>query len=425
MGQKLVFRDIFPAVSAHLKEEEITVIIGPRQVGKTTLVTQLKDHLTAAGVASSAVYYFNLDVLTDRAIFNTQSDFIQFIKNRLSGQNKLYIFIDEAQRIENAGIFFKGVYDLHLPIKLILTGSSSLEIRAKTSESLTGRKRLFRLYPLSFGEYIYFVDKSLVSFLNKQDAFASAKLAVYLHEFIVSGAYPKVILEKDHEKKAAYLEEIFTSYVEKDVVNFLRIKNAVSFTQFVQIVSYELGGLFNSERVSKELAIKRETVKRYLDILEETFIVRRVFPFFRSPATEIRKMPKIYFLDSGIRNFAKDGRDFFSQNAEKREERGSLLENFIFNELVKLDVPNIRFWRTKDDAEVDFIIEKKGMIIPIEVKSSRAVSSISRGFRSFMSRYAPKTAVIITMGEQKTMTINTTDIYYMLPYQLFPFISNL
>lgn len=427
MEQRLVFRRLFPSIQAHLAEEEITVIIGPRQVGKTTLVTQLKTGLMKKGIAASDVHYFNLDLISERAIFNQQADFLQFIKNRLFGQNKLYIFVDEVQRIENAGIFFKGIYDLHLPVKLVLTGSSSLEIRSKISESLTGRKRLFKLYPLDFAEYLSFVDKDLLPFLVQKDKFASEKLWTFLDEFIMFGGYPRIILEKNREKKLFYLEEIFTSYVEKDVISLLRIKDSFAFSQLVKILSCEIGSLLNLERISRELGVKSETVRHYIDILEQTFIAYRLTPFFHSPATEIRKMPKMYFLDTGIRNSAKQGRDFIFKTLFQTEDKGMLLENYLFSELVKSEIKDIHFWRTKDEAEVDFTVEKKGMLIPVEVKSRGGeLPTLSRGFHSFIHRYQPKVGIMVRLNEQKTAKmVARTEIHALAPYEVVPFLSKL
>lgn len=425
MDKKLVIRSLFPHIQAHLADEEITILIGPRQVGKTTLITSLKDGLIARGVSPSDVYYFNLDVVTDKVLFQKQPDLIQFIKNRVSGRNKLYLFIDEVQRIENTGLFFKGIYDLHLPVKLILTGSSSLEIRSKTTEHLTGRKRLFTLYPLNFSEYIHANDTDLVPYIDKYYPFAKAEILTHFENFIIFGGYPKVALETILEKKILLLEEIFSSYIEKDVVGFLRIRDSFAFSQLVKIIASQIGNLFNTESVSRELGMKSQTIRHYLDILEETFIIQRVNPFFNSPTTEIRKMPKLYFFDIGMRNFAKDNRDFSVDAFKQRVDSGALLENFVLSELVKLEMRDIHFWRTKDDAEVDFVIQKKSEVIPIEVKLDRRSITISRGFHSFINKYKPKIAIIIAMKKQDVIQMGKTELHCILPYQLPQFISAL
>lgn len=426
MDNKLVYRRIYPEIAGHLDAPEITLIIGPRQVGKTTLLFQLKKELLAKkNIPQERVYYFNLDIVSDRTIFVTQTEFINFLKNRISPGNTVYVFIDEVQRIENPGFFFKGVYDLGLPVKLVLTGSSSLEIRSKMVEPLTGRKKLFNLFPLDFAEYISFHDSGLLPFLSQHDAYAGEKLREYLYDFISFGGYPKVAVESDREKKIGYLEEIFTSYVEKDVVGFLRIKDAFMFSRLVKILAEEIGNLFNAQAISKELGVKHQTVKHYMDILEQTYIVKRIVPFFGSARTEVRKMPKIYFWDTGMRNFAKYFRDFPLASFFERKDKGFLLENFICSELVKTGLPDVRFWRTKDEAEVDFVVQKAGEIIPIEVKTAieREIAP-SRSFNSFIKRYKPKSGVIISFNNQKSTTVASTSVHFRLPYQLTSFLTH-
>lgn len=426
MDKKIVLRSLFPSLQDHLDEEEITVLLGPRQAGKTTLILQMKKALLESGISSSAVYYFNLDVVADQQLFKQQPHFVQFIKNRLTGQNKLYIFIDEVQRIENPGLFFKGIYDLRLSVKLVLTGSSSLEIRSKINEPLTGRKRLFKLYPLSFSEYLLFREKELMLFLDKKDDIALAKILQHLDDFIVFGGYPKIIVETIREKKIQHLEEIFTSYVEKDVIGLLKVRDSFIFSQLVKIAAFGIGNLFNVAGIAREVGVKGQTIQHYLDILQETFVVYKVNPFVYSPTTEIRKMPKMYFFDTGMRNFAKEARDFSLMTFSQRDDKGSLLENFILSELLKLEIGPVRFWRTKDDAEVDFVIQKKNQIVPIEIKSGVGTKSyLSRSLHSFINKYQPKTGIIVTMGNKEIIKVGKTELHCILPYQLPQFISAL
>jgi predicted AAA+ superfamily ATPase len=425
MDKKIVKRQILEKIFSHLKEKEITLILGPRQVGKTTLLFQLKEILEKKEkIAKENIYYFNLDLFSDLELFQSQNNFIQFIKNRVdSNNNRLYLFIDEAQRIENAGLFFKGIYDLNLPIKLVLTGSSSLEIRAKTTEPLTGRKRIFWLYPFSFYEYLLIFDNQLTSFLLKDDVYTRQKILNLFNHFVLFGGYPKVALEPQIEKKIIYLEEIFTSYLEKDIAGFLKIKDVFLFSKLVRILAEDIGQVVNVYRLASEIGIKGETLKRYLSFLEETFVLKRVLPYFSSTRAEIRKMPKIYFFDTGFRNFAKYTKETGRESLIDKEEWGVLLENFVFSELVKMGVA-FNFWRTKDKAEVDFVLKKGEAEIPLEVKRSVDKNlTLSKSLISFIKAYQPKEAIVVNLSYYGKRKFDNTLIYFILPYQLTGFLE--
>lgn len=402
------------------------MLVGPRQVGKTTLIMQLRDCLLEKRKTTpNKVYYFNLDVVADQNLFTSQTDFIQFIRNRIPEKDRLLVFVDEAQRIKNVGVFFKGVYDLKLPVKLILTGSSSLEIKSKITEPLTGRKKVFTLFPLSFAEYVGSRDSSLISLVDKDDRYVSEQLKVYLEEFLIWGGYPKVLLEQNLEKRNDYLNEIFTSYIEKDVISFFRVRDGVLFSQLVKILAQEIGNLLQIEGLSKELGMKNTTIKEHISILEGSFLIHRLRPFFHSQRTEIRKMPKIYFLDTGIRNHALNSRDMQDKPLGEYD-KGSLLENFVLTELLKRGISGLHFWRTKNDAEVDFVLEKESLPVPVEVKAGKIKKGqLSRSFLSFLARYQPKSAIIVNMSITGIKQYGDTRVYYVLPYQLIGTINRL
>jgi predicted AAA+ superfamily ATPase len=422
MGTLLVQRSQFNKIWAHLFETEITVILGPRQSGKTTLVKQLKEELINKGVTlPDKVFYFNLDILSDREIFSDQSAFIRFLKNRIIDGQKLYVFVDEAQRILESGIFFKGVYDLNLPVKIILTGSSSLEIKSKITEPLTGRKQLFTLYPLSFSEILGFYDNELVKFQDSNDQYSLEKIQNYFYKFCVTGGYPKVVLSSDFAKRADLLEELFTSYIEKDVAGLAKIKDQYAFSKLVKIFSEEAGNLLNIEKIAQEINVKAETISKYLNVLEQTFVVRRVPPYFHTTRAEIRKMPKVYFIDTGLRGFTKDGRDFEKTDFLQKADKGQILENLIFSEMIKAGFKEINFWRTKDGSEVDFIINTPAGLVPVEIKATELSNdSINRSFSFFLGRYKPKFGYVVNLMQQSIRKIGDTEVHFVLPFQLVP-----
>lgn len=423
MSQNYVKRTIFDRIANHLDKEEISLIVGPRQVGKTVLLKQLKEYLIREkSVDSEKIYTFNLDVVKDKELFDDQTIFIDFIKQKSAG-GKIYVFIDEAQKAKDPGIFFKGVYDLNLPLKLILTGSSTLEIKSKIFESLTGRKRVFYLLPFSFSEILSFKRKDLHSIIisgEKILEYDKTDLLQIFYEYCVWGGYPKQALADDFTEKKELLNEIFTSYVEKDIIGFLKIQNETSFIKFVRILASRIGNLINISELSKVIETDRITAGKYFDNLTKTFVIYNLMPFFSNALQEVVKANKVYFIDAGLRNSALGSLD---KPLESREDKGALLENVILKELLVLQDSKkfgLKFWRSKQKAEVDFIIEKGLDVIPVEVKSNNV--KLEQSLLGFISRYNPKKALVINLNFHEKKKIGNTDIFFIYPWELEKFI---
>lgn len=419
MSEKFIKREIFPEIIDHLKEKEITVIIGPRQTGKTTLLFQSRDYLIEKeGISPEQIKVFNLDLISDLESVRNQSDFIKFLQEKLTSKKKIFVFIDEAQRIENVGLFLKGIYDLGLPIKFVITGSSSFELKEKVSESLTGRKKIFHLYPFSFSEFLSFQDSLLKKLLSEKEisSYHQKEILDYFYEFAVYGGYPRVVLEKNKEKKIQILKEIYSSYIERDIVGFLKIKNPLLFSKLVKLLASQVGQLINLVEISNTLRINYRTLENYFNILEKTFILYELKPFFKNTRKELTKMPKLYFIDNGLRNFAISDFSRFSEHRDK----GILLENFIFSSLIKDWLDSLYFWRTKDKSEVDFILKDYfGNIIPLEVKSGEiSIPKIPRGLQSFINSYNPKQGFIVNLSTKEEVKFKNTKISFIFPYQL-------
>lgn len=413
-NQNLIKRDIFNKVIDHLNEKEMTVIIGPRQVGKTTLLGQIKDYLIShEQVNSNSLFYFNLDLTKDLSLFSSQENIINFIKDRGKNNETIYLFIDEVQRIKDAGIFLKGIYDSVSGVKFILTGSSSLEIKSKIQEALTGRKKIFKLMPLSLNEYANFKNSSLFKIVQKPKIISEYDFVEWekiINDFAIFGGYPRVTIEKNIDKKIELIEELYNSYLEKDIINFLKIKNPISFNKLVSLLAAQTGKLLNINQLATDTAVEVNTLKHYLDILENTFIINPIKPFFTNFKKELTKMPKIYFLDNGIRNFSLSR----FENLEERVDKGELFENLVASELLKaIKLPHsLHYWRSLQKAEVDFVVRKgDGEIIPIEVKAQKMDKiSISRGYRSFLSKYSPGKALLVNYNIKKEWKIGKTNL---------------
>lgn len=419
MNTNLVNREIFPEISQHLAEKEITVITGARQTGKTTLLNQLKEYLIEKKkVALNQIQSFNLDLVSDYEGIKDQNDFIRFLQEELKRQNFLYIFIDEIQRLANPGQFLKGIFDLNLPIKMVVTGSSSLEIRTKISESLTGRKRVFCLSTFSFSEYLQTQNSDLIDLLDKKHiSLLNYKTLInYLHQYLIFGGYPRVVLATSENEKIQLLNEIYSSYIEKDITAFLGIKNSSAFSQLVAILADQIGNLVNVRELANTLNLNRRTVESYISALENTFVIDLVKPYFTNIRKELSKMTKIYFADLGLRNLAVKYFVHFEENRDK----GQLLENFVQLSVKQKNLIKINYWRTKDKSEVDFIYQDYfGNILPIETKAIKLNKpEIGRGFRFFINKYKPKKAFIVNLALEKTVKIEKTKINFILPYQV-------
>ncbi|MCP4578202.1 MAG: ATP-binding protein [Deltaproteobacteria bacterium] len=388
-------RNVTRALLKWLDEPEILILSGARQVGKTSVLLQLIDWLIRMGkTGPEAIYFFNLDLAGISEFLEDQGRFLRFLD--AERERKIFVFIDEVQRLPQPGIFLKALQDLRLPIKFILTGSSSLDIRTRTHEPLTGRKQVFHVETLSFREYV----KTLPSLSSlppldrgNYSAYISA-LNEALSDYAVYGGYPAPALTSGLEKRVLRLNEIFSSYLEKDIAGFLKVENVPAFRKLVMFLSAQQGSLVNVQELASTLSVHRETVGKYIHYLEETFVIKRMTPLFSNPRTEHTKMPKIYFSDAGLRNLAMGNFSDF----DTRSDKGEILEGVVAGHMFRnrLLSNRVNFWRTKSGAEMDFVLSGVKPVQAVEVKSGVLKSvTVSRGYRSFLSKYNPEKALIL------------------------------
>jgi len=388
-------RAVTKEIADWLDEPEILILSGARQVGKTSILYQLIDWLIQSGrVGPDGIYYFNLDLVGISEFLEDQGSFLRFLN--AEKRPNIFIFIDEVQRLPNPGIFIKAIQDLRLPLKFILTGSSSLDIRTKTHEPLTGRKQVFHIEALSFSEYV-----KTMPVLSSLPVLDSGNYSAYigalndaLRDYGLYGGYPGPTLTADPEKKILRLNEIFSSYLEKDIAGFMKVGNITAFQKLATLLAAQQGGLVNIQELASTLGLHRETITRYIHYLEETFVIKRLTPLFSNPRTELSKMPKIYFADAGMRNLAMGS---FS-DLRSRSDTGQIIEGIVASYMFRnLLMPyRANYWRTKSGAEVDFIISGIKPVQSVEVKAGILKQvTISRGYRSFLSKYSPEKAILL------------------------------
>lgn len=254
---------------------------------------------------------------------------------------------------------------MRLSYKFIILGLGSLELKSKIKESMAGRKRIFIVSPLSFVEFVNFkTDYQYEDRLQDFFIIEEGKTQSLLEEYISYGGYPKVVLVDTVDKKKSVMDEIYTSYIERDIKDLLGVEKSDEFTNLVKIIASQIGGLVKTGELASTVGIVDKTIKRYLWYLEQTFIIKKITPYHRSVRVEISKAPMYYFCDTGLRNFMLG---LFGLTSIPPALSGHLFENFVFNILKQqLTAPaNIHFWRTRDHAEVDFVLQEGLEIIPL------------------------------------------------------------
>jgi len=363
-------RKLYKKLLIEKDSKKISIIIGPRQVGKTTLLKQL--HKELGGL------YVDFDILENVEKFNTYTNFITSIKlegydekNYQKEDKQFYLFIDEFQKYADLTKILKNVYDNHKNIKIYATGSSSITIKNNIQESLAGRKILHKLYPLDFEEFLTFkkINTDKLKILQEfKGELPKAEYKQEIEEFMKYGGYPEVVLNNN---KKEILASIFDTFIKKDLVDYLNIKEILGVKKLIQYIAINNGGKLNITDISQQLNLKREQIENYLEILEETFILKRIIPFYTNKNKEIIKAYKEYFIDPGVRNYFCN--NFNEMNL--RNDTGFLFETFILGEIIKNSEVEIKYWQDKQKHEVDFIIDKIHEQIGLEVKYKEKLKS--------------------------------------------------
>lgn len=328
-------------------QHKIIVLYGARQVGKTTLVEKvIRDFQGKI-----------LRVNADEQLYNETLSSRDF--SRLEGMVEGYdlLFIDEAQRIADIGINLKILYDKNSGLKIIVTGSSSLDLANRVNEPLTGRLYTNILYPVSVPEW------------QKYSSINNFETALKLEEFLLYGMYPEVFSYKNFNQKRKYLDDLCKSYLYKDILSLGSIKYPEKLNQLLKLLAYQVGQLVSIQELATSLQIHREALLNYISLLEKSFVIFRLPGFSRNLRKEIVKMDKIYFYDNGIRNTLINN----FNSLQTRNDKGQLWENFLMAERIKSNAynetfVNSYFWRTYSGAELDLVEEKDGQLHGFEFK---------------------------------------------------------
>ncbi|WP_374505990.1 ATP-binding protein [Flavobacterium sp.] len=361
----MITRTITQNLITDCDNKKAIVVIGPRQVGKTTLIQKIVED-------KKTLFLNGDDPQTRLQLINANFQFlIQMVMDYET------IVIDEAQRIENIGITVKMLVDAKLNKQFILTGSSSLDLGNRINEPLTGRKWEHQLFPLSWSEI-----KNHYSFSN---AFSR------LEEFLIYGMYPEVVTNSNKKK---ILLQLSGSYLYQDILELVNIKKPDLLMKLLNALALQLGSEVSYNELAKILGVDRMTVINYIDLLEKVYVIFRLHPFSTNQRNEITAKPKIYFYDNGIRN-AIIGQ---FNPLQSRQDVGALFENFFISEKIKqLNYKGfygkIHYWRNTQQAEIDFIEINEGEITAHEIKynPNKKVNFT----KSFTEKYHPKETLVV------------------------------
>lgn len=419
-------RDLLNTIQPYLNYKEIIAIIGPRQVGKTTLLQMIFEQLSQ----KFKCIYLTFEKRDDLEIFNKD---IENFKTLFCNPYDI-IFIDEVQYATDAGQKLKYLFDTTNK-KFIITGSSTLELK-EMGTYLVGRIITFFLRAFSFTEFLRVRDAQLFEVIkpglnlipdilsNKNvSSFADPiksellrkNVTVLFDEYIIYGGYPRVITVKTAEEKRLILSSIIDNYLLREIQSLLHLATENELLLLAKFLALQMGNLLSYNELANATGLRYRSIKKHLQILKNTFIVDLAYPYYRNRRTELVKNPKVYFLDNGIRNKIIEN---FSP-ADGRTDIGSLAENYVFNRLNQITHGGspVRFWRTKSQAEVDFIIEKEGSVIPVEVKYSAAGKlNTGKSFHSFLEKYTPKKAIITTTDTFHLQKIGDASVYFIPLY---------
>lgn len=372
-----IIRDVTIRAKDYLAEDRILIFVGARQAGKTTILRQLQKFLEEK---ENLVYFLNLEDPERLGLLN-ESPKNLFKIFPIDFSQKTFVIIDEIQYLNNPGNFLKYFWDEYKnKIKIIVSGSSAFYIDKNFKDSLVGRKKIFYVRTLSFREFLRFKNEDT---LSKKDfiainLFERDKITAYFYEYMIYGGYPRVVLSSIQEKKDI-LRDIAYSYIKKDIYE-ANIRQDEIFYLLLKLLSSQIGTLVNASELANILNVSKTSIDNYLYVLQKSFHLSLIKPFFRNIRKELTKMPKAYFLDLGLRNFLTGHLEGF----ENRTDKGQLLENVVFRKLIeKYTIEEIRFWRTTTKNEVDFVIKDD---IAYEVKVNPKLFRESH-YKTFFKNY--------------------------------------
>ncbi|MBI4655190.1 MAG: ATP-binding protein [Elusimicrobia bacterium] len=433
----IIQRDLLEKIKPFLKRKEYLAILGPRQCGKTVFLEIIKKHLIS--VEKNDEKHVHIITFEDRRLLRQfEREPVSFASSyaKPGCSTPAWLMIDEFQYAEEGGQKLKLVYDTVKNLKIIVTGSSSLELKARTGRYMVGRILTFLLYPFDFAEYLRARDSRLERIQEKEraglfnwlsggkiprrrcgeDAY-NEEMEAHYEKYCVWGGYPAVVLSATDRERLKVLADIYSGYILKDIKGLLELSTDRNLVLLAQHLSAQTGNIVVYGNLGNESMLDFRKLKGHLNVLMETFICAELRPFFVNRQKELSKNPKIYFYDQGFRNYLIENMN----PPERRPDAGAVIENAVFVRFNSLreDLGRINFWRTKAGAEVDFVIHTAGSILPVEVKySSFENPKISKSFASFIETFKPARGLILTKKYWGYLKRNSTEIIFAPVYYI-------
>jgi len=369
-------RFIEDKIRKYLHTPEIIAVIGPRQSGKTTLLSHLQKEMES----SRMITFEDVDI---RLLF--EQDIHTFIDLYVKPSH--FLLIDEFQYAREGGQKLKLIFDTVADKKIFISGSFLIDLTISSVRSLVGRIFTFTLYPLNFSEFLSFRDPDLFLLQEKaQKEVMSEPLQKrffsLFEEFLRFGGYPRVVTATDEDEKKEVLKNLVNLYLLRDVRDIIGLADDYAIVQLIRSLALQIGNVLVYATGQSAAA-----VRKYLNMLEKTYVLSLVRPYFTNKRLELVKNPKVYFIDTGLRNAVVG----HFQPLVLRSDKGALYENHVFSERIKAD-RQVKFWRTKSGAEVDFVIDSS---VPVEVKSHLSGPVIGKSLYSFIEKYRPEKAYIL------------------------------
>jgi len=414
LDRTIIARQIVPAIEKWLPEEEIIILKGARQAGKTTIIHCLIDKLLKLGVKPEQIFYFLLDNIKLQQEFSQHPYALKNAIETFLGRtmenypDRIYIFLDEVQKFPSFAEMVKEYFDLLKNVKFILSGSSILQLSDRISESLRGRTISFVVEPFSLAEVIPAVSSlALEDFLDFEQTrrqYAAAvpyqnEILLALNKQFVYGSMPRIFLSKNNEQRQLRLEEYIQTLIRRDIIETLRVAKYLDFEKMLRLLSFQAAQILNVASLASEVKLNAATVRRYLTLAEETFVIDRLPPFMSNRRKGLTKDQKVYFRDMGLRNHLcrKDTNDLLTF-----PDLGHEAENFVhivLNKLMahsRLSLPRF-FFRSYQGQEVDFIVQLDDRLLPIEVKYQEKLNkSDFRNLLTFMDDEKIQTGLMVT-----------------------------